>query len=59
MKRGHPTPVYPYRDVLLKNIRKISDDSFILKDGDKIYRLSPFYSVTSTAYGVYATIRNF
>jgi uncharacterized protein len=47
------------RDFLLKNIRKISDDSFILKDGDKIYRLSPFYSVNSTAYGVYATIRNF
>lgn len=24
------------RDFLLKNIRKISNDSFILKDGDKI-----------------------
>jgi len=44
---------------ILKNISKQGKSmSFTLKNNGKEYSLVPFYKVTDTSYGVYATIRN-
>lgn len=44
---------------ILKSISRQSDTmNFTLRNNGKEYKLVPFYEITNTSYGVYATIRN-
>lgn len=49
------------KDKILKGLSKIDgkEGSFILRDGEKEYKLRPLFDIDGQSYGVYATIRNF
>ncbi|MBT2560929.1 glycoside hydrolase family 127 protein [Pedobacter sp. ISL-68] len=44
---------------LLTNLSIIDSASFQLKDGKHVYTLRPFYGISKTSYGVYASIREY